>query len=44
MSGNIQEHDASDTTDPFQDLDGLQNQDEQKKQATIDSLKDFATK
>lgn len=44
ISWNIQEHNITGGIDPFQDLDNLQTQDEIKKQATIDSLKDFANK
>lgn len=43
LSGDIQDHNITDQTDPFQDLDNLQTSDEQKKQATIASLKEFVT-
>lgn len=43
LSWDIQDHNITDQTDPFQDLDNLQTSDEQKKQATIDSLKEFVT-
>jgi hypothetical protein len=45
ISWNIQDHNITTWQwDPFQVLDNIQTQDEIKKQATIDSLKDFANK
>ena len=44
ISWDIQDHNITDQTDPFQDLDNLQTSDEQKKQATIELLKEFVTK
>ena len=44
LSWDITDHNITDQADPFQVLDTLQTTDEQKKQATIDSLKDFASK
>jgi|GEM_PF-5030475 len=37
------DHNAN-PSDPFEALDDLQTTDEQKKQTTIDSLKDFVSK
>lgn len=45
LSWDILDHNVTTgETDPFQALDNLQTTDEQKKQATIDSLKEFVTK
>jgi len=45
ISWNIEDHNITTWQwDPFQVLDNIQTQEEIKKQATIDSLKEFATK
>ena len=41
---DTQQHNITDTTDPFEMLDKLQTDEEIKKQATLESLKDFQQK
>lgn len=44
QTGDTQDHNITDGTDPFEMLDNFQTDEEIKKQATLESLKDFQQK